>query len=188
MVSVLVWTTYVVAAVVVVLYGLAAGFVAFLRCALDPPLGKPLPDPCQVRLPTDPMMSCMEHAASPACNGSADVIMLQRVLQMWMLLKVWRRHPGRGQEWGEPRVVHDVLHAWCRQRRLGPDTPEFFLTARNSVGTFRIAWSFYAAAMGSWTLFSPAQYANSAGYTPHAANYECCSLQLELWHSNLMHT
>ena len=34
MVSVLVWTTYVVAAVVVVLYGLAAGFVAFLRCAI----------------------------------------------------------------------------------------------------------------------------------------------------------
>ena len=34
MASVLVWTTYVVAAVVVVLYGLAAGFVAFLRCAM----------------------------------------------------------------------------------------------------------------------------------------------------------
>ena len=46
---------------------------------------------------------------------------------------------------------------------MGPDTPEFFLTARNSVGTFRIAWSFYAAAMGSWTLFSPAQYAWTAG-------------------------
>jgi len=46
---------------------------------------------------------------------------------------------------------------------MGPDTPEFFLTARNSVGTFRIAWSFYAAAMGSWTLFSPASYANTAG-------------------------
>ena len=52
----------------------------------------------------------------------------------------------------------------CRHRRVGPDTPEFFLTARNSVGTFRIAWSFYAAAMGSWTLFSPAQYAWTAGH------------------------
>ena len=41
MVSVLVWTTYVVAAVVVVLYGLAAGFVAFLRCAIDSPLDEP---------------------------------------------------------------------------------------------------------------------------------------------------
>ena len=84
-------------------------------------------------------------------------------------------------------MVHDVLHASRRQRRLGPDTPEFFLTARNSVGTFRIAWSFYAAAMGSWTLFSPAQYADSAGHTFHFARYNC-SLQLELWHSILMHT
>lgn len=52
---------------------------------------------------------------------------------------------------------------YIRHRKVGPDTTEFFLTARNSVGTFRIAWSFYAAAMGSWTLFSPAQYANTAG-------------------------
>ena len=110
--------------------------------------------------------------------------MLQRVLQIDVLLRAWRCHSGRG---GEPKVVHDVLHASRRQRRLGPDTPEFFLTARNSVGTFRIAWSFYAAAMGSWTLFSPAQYANSAGHTFRSARYNC-SLQLELWHSILMHT
>ena len=83
----------------------------------------------------------------------------------------WRRHSGQGQGWGEPREAHSVLHAWRRQRRLGPDTPEFFLTARNSVGTFRIAWSFYAAAMGSWTLFSPAQYANSAGRTSLSAEH-----------------
>ncbi|CAL8463678.1 g3212 [Coccomyxa elongata] len=53
---------------------------------------------------------------------------------------------------------------FVRHRTHGPDTPEFFLTARNSVGTFRIAWSFYAAAMGSWTLFSPASYAYTAGW------------------------
>ncbi|KAK9917023.1 hypothetical protein WJX75_000095 [Coccomyxa subellipsoidea] len=53
---------------------------------------------------------------------------------------------------------------FVRHKKHGPDTPEFFLTARNSVGTFRIAWSFYAAAMGSWTLFSPASYANVAGW------------------------
>jgi hypothetical protein len=55
------------------------------------------------------------------------------------------------------------LVAFVRHRTHGPDTTEFFLTARKSVGTFRIAWSFYAAAMGSWTLFSPAQYAWNAG-------------------------
>ena len=55
------------------------------------------------------------------------------------------------------------LVAYVRHRRMGPDTTEFFLTARGSVGTFRIAWSFYAAAMGSWTLFSPAQYSWTAG-------------------------
>ena len=55
------------------------------------------------------------------------------------------------------------LVAFWRHRTVGPDTTEFFLTARKSVGTFRIAWSFYAAAMGSWTLFSPAQYSYTSG-------------------------
>jgi hypothetical protein len=54
--------------------------------------------------------------------------------------------------------------AWDRQVRQGKkDTTEFFLTARNSFGTFRIAWSFYAAAMGSWALFSPPSYGLVAG-------------------------
>ena len=95
--------------------------------------------------------------------------MLLRVLQINMLIRAWRRNPSQDFGREEPRLIHDVLHAWRRQRRLGPDTSEFFLTARNSVGTFRIAWSFYAAAMGSWTLFSPAQYANSAGHISHSA-------------------
>lgn len=30
-------------------------------------------------------------------------------------------------------------------------------------GWFRIGWSFFAAAMGSWTLFSPASYGYYAG-------------------------
>lgn len=59
------------------------------------------------------------------------------------------------------------LVAFWRHRTVGPDTTEFFLTARKSVGTFRIAWSFYAAAMGSWTLFSPAQYSYTSGGDAH---------------------
>jgi Na+/proline symporter len=65
---------------------------------------------------------------------------------------------------------------YIRHKKVGPDTPEFFLTARNSVGTFRIAWSFYAAAMGSWTLFSPAQYAWTAG--EHALQLSAASVLL----------
>lgn len=54
--------------------------------------------------------------------------------------------------------------AWDRSVRQGKkDTVEFFLTARDTFGTFRIAWSFYAAAMGSWALFSPPSYGLLAG-------------------------
>lgn len=56
------------------------------------------------------------------------------------------------------------IYQYVREKRQGgPDTPEFFLTARNSVPTFTIAWSFYAGAMGSWALFGPPSYAYSAG-------------------------
>ena len=40
---------------------------------------------------------------------------------------------------------------------------DFFLTARNSVSAFRISWAFYASSMGSWALFSVAQYVSYAG-------------------------
>lgn len=54
---------------------------------------------------------------------------------------------------------------FVRQRRSNkPTDSEFFLTARHSVGWFRIGWSFFAGAMGSWTLFSPASYGYYAGW------------------------
>lgn len=43
-----------------------------------------------------------------------------------------------------------------------PDT-EAFITARGQVHWFRIAWSFYAGAVGAWVLTSPAGYASFAG-------------------------
>ncbi|CAI5499884.1 unnamed protein product [Closterium sp. Naga37s-1] len=45
----------------------------------------------------------------------------------------------------------------------GPDTPDFFLTARKSMSMLTIAWSFYAGAMGSWALFGPPSYCAYAG-------------------------
>ncbi|GJP78331.1 hypothetical protein CLOP_g8651 [Closterium sp. NIES-67] len=47
----------------------------------------------------------------------------------------------------------------------GPDSPDFFLTARRSVKTFMVAWSFFASAMGSWALFGPPSYCLTAGAT-----------------------
>jgi hypothetical protein len=35
---------------------------------------------------------------------------------------------------------------------------EFFVTARNSQSTLRVAWSFFAGAMGAWTLYGPAAF------------------------------
>lgn len=40
---------------------------------------------------------------------------------------------------------------------------EAFITARGQVQWFRIAWSFYAGAVGAWVLTSPAGYASFAG-------------------------
>ena len=42
------------------------------------------------------------------------------------------------------------------------DTEEF-LTARGQVGWYRVAWSFYAGAVGAWVITSPAGYASFAG-------------------------
>ena len=126
MADVLVWTTYVVASVIVVIYGLAACFVAFLRYCLSRPTAHCVLSNLRQQVTELHTAFSLVHACFPAPSSHA---------------------------WGGP----------CRHRRVGPDTPEFFLTARNSVGTFRIAWSFYAAAMGSWTLFSPASYAWTAG-------------------------
>ncbi|KAK9762709.1 hypothetical protein K7432_011294 [Basidiobolus ranarum] len=52
---------------------------------------------------------------------------------------------------------------WSRKMQERNKDAEFFLTARNSQSTVRIVWSFYAAAVGAWTLFGPPSYALSAG-------------------------
>ncbi|ORX93715.1 hypothetical protein K493DRAFT_222798 [Basidiobolus meristosporus CBS 931.73] len=52
---------------------------------------------------------------------------------------------------------------WSRKMQERNKDAEFFLTARNSQGTGKIIWSFYAAAVGAWTLFGPPSYALSAG-------------------------
>jgi Na+/proline symporter len=60
--------------------------------------------------------------------------------------------------------VFACVFMFVRQRRNAKaDSTEFFLTARRSVGWFYIGWSFFAAAMGSWTLFSPGSYGYFAG-------------------------
>ncbi|KAK9858888.1 hypothetical protein WJX84_006937, partial [Apatococcus fuscideae] len=50
------------------------------------------------------------------------------------------------------------------RHRKGKQTRDFFLTARNSVGAWFIGWSFYAAILGSWAVFSVPSYAYTAGY------------------------
>ena len=45
----------------------------------------------------------------------------------------------------------------------GKQTQDFFLTARNSIGVWFIGWSFYAAVLGSWAVFSIPSYAYTAG-------------------------
>ncbi|KAK9858885.1 hypothetical protein WJX84_001389 [Apatococcus fuscideae] len=50
------------------------------------------------------------------------------------------------------------------RHRKGKQTQDFFLTARNSIGVWFIGWSFYAAVLGSWAVFSIPSYAYTAGY------------------------
>ncbi|RKO83154.1 hypothetical protein BDK51DRAFT_33502, partial [Blyttiomyces helicus] len=57
-----------------------------------------------------------------------------------------------------------LLISWARRKRVGEDSTEFFLTARKSQGPWRIGWSFYAASVGAWVLFGPAQYAVDPEY------------------------
>lgn len=43
-------------------------------------------------------------------------------------------------------------------------TTDAFITAKGTQGVWRIAWSFFASAMGSWVITSPANYAVFAGW------------------------
>ncbi|KAK9811347.1 hypothetical protein WJX72_002216 [[Myrmecia] bisecta] len=56
-----------------------------------------------------------------------------------------------------------LFSRWREHKQGGPDSTEFFLTARKSVGALWIGWSFYAAALGSWALFSVPSYAYLSG-------------------------
>jgi hypothetical protein len=60
--------------------------------------------------------------------------------------------------------IFALIVGWEHFRRTGKDSQEFFLTARDSAGIFRISWSFYAGVMGSWALFSAPSYAYTAGH------------------------
>ncbi|KAI9099739.1 hypothetical protein DFS34DRAFT_502912 [Phlyctochytrium arcticum] len=61
-----------------------------------------------------------------------------------------------------------LILARIRYRRGAGDDTEFFLTARRSVSTRVIAWSFFSSATGSWVVFSLPSYtvdpAYGAGY------------------------
>ena len=71
------------------------------------------------------------------------------------------------------------IFSFIRERRQGfRDNIEFFLTARNSVGTLFIAWSYYASAMGSWALFSVPSYSYIAG-AQLTAPWQRCILRSE---------
>ena len=56
-----------------------------------------------------------------------------------------------------------MVAGYIHFRRDGKDTTEFFLTARNSAGLYRVAFSMYAGGLGSWALFSAPSYAYTAG-------------------------
>ncbi len=62
--------------------------------------------------------------------------------------------------------VFAFIVGYLHIRRTGKVSQEFFLTARNSAGIFRVSWSFYAGVMGSWALFSAPSYAYAAGARP----------------------
>lgn len=42
-------------------------------------------------------------------------------------------------------------------------TQDDFITARRQVSTVKVAWSFFAGALGAWVIAGPASYANYAG-------------------------
>ena len=62
--------------------------------------------------------------------------------------------------------VFAMVVGFLHFRRQGKVTTEFFLTARDSAGLFRIAFSMYAGGVGSWALFSAPSYAYTAGDSP----------------------
>lgn len=52
---------------------------------------------------------------------------------------------------------------WWTTRRAGNKDTEGFCTARGTQSFWRIGWSFYAGAVGSWVIVTPSQYASFGG-------------------------
>ena len=58
-------------------------------------------------------------------------------------------------------AAYAMIQGYLLRSKIG-DT-EAFITARGQVNWIRIAWSFYAGAMGAWVLTGPADYASYSG-------------------------
>jgi hypothetical protein len=50
------------------------------------------------------------------------------------------------------------------QVQAAAGTSDAFVTAKGTQGVWRIAWSFFASAMGSWVITAPANFAVFAGW------------------------
>ncbi|KDD77100.1 hypothetical protein H632_c19p2 [Helicosporidium sp. ATCC 50920] len=57
--------------------------------------------------------------------------------------------------------VYAMVLGYLLRRRN--DTVEAFLTARGQMSLWRVAWSFYAAAVGAWAITTPPAYATTTG-------------------------
>eukprot|EP00775_Hariotina_reticulata_P009783 gene9783-9941_t len=68
---------------------------------------------------------------------------------------------------------------WSNRRHLNKDTEEF-ITARGTQSFWRIGWSFYAGAVGSWVIVSPSQYASFAGIVGVVVYAISCGLPILL--------
>ncbi|KAG0081408.1 hypothetical protein BGZ93_006462 [Podila epicladia] len=77
-------------------------------------------------------------------------------------------------------VLFGVGALFIARRRLREkqDDTEFFLTARHSVPERTIAWSFYAAGVGAWVIFSMPAYVVSAGIVGLVAYSISCGLPI----------
>ena len=62
-------------------------------------------------------------------------------------------------------IIFGIIALWIsKSKEIKDQSLEFFLAAKNSQSTSRIAWSFYAASVGAWVLFAPASFVVDPGY------------------------
>jgi hypothetical protein len=69
-------------------------------------------------------------------------------------------------------IVAVAFGAWALyiariQSKISEQQIDFYLTARNSLSSSRIAWSFFSASVGAWVMIVPSQFStepvNGAG-------------------------